>query len=183
MSDFFSIFFLVIALCADAFTASFVYGADHVKIPLLSASIITLLSTGILAAFLFAGNLLRPWLPENLAVWIGAALLAILGISKLFSAPTKTITQRANIQEPEILSPRESFFLGIALSIDSAAAGVGAGLTESSAAVLLGLTLLLGFLSIICGCRLGRLAASWTRLDFSKLSGFLLILLALLKLF
>lgn len=181
MSVFFELFLLVVALCADAFTASFVYGADRVKIPFLSAAIITFLSTAILAAFLFAGTVIRPLFPGNSAAYLGAALLFFLGLGKLLAKPVKDVARNANEQEPEVLSAREAFILGIALSLDSAAAGIGTGLTDSSWPLLLCLSLASGFLAIMAGSRLGRLISGCTHMDFSRMSGGILMLLALLK--
>lgn len=181
MSVFFELFLLVVALCADAFTASFVYGTDRVKIPFLSAAIITFLSTAILAVFLFAGTVIRPLFPGNLAAYLGAALLFFLGLGKLLAKPVKDVARNANEQEPEVLSAREAFILGIALSLDSAAAGIGAGLTDSSWPLLLFLSLASGFLAIMAGSRLGRLISGCTHMDFSRMGGGILILLAFLK--
>ena len=182
MSDFFELLLLVIALCADAFTASFVYGADRVKIPFLSAAIITLLSTGILAAFLLAGTVIRPFFPGNTAALLSAALLFFLGLGKCMAGPVKDVARQANDQEPEVLSAKEAFLLGIALSLDSAAAGIGTGLSGSSWPLLLFLSLASGFLAILGGSFLGKLVSGWTHLDFSRMSGVILILLAVLKL-
>ena len=48
----YDILLLVTALSVDAFAACFIYGADRVKIPLLSACIITGVSSAVLLAFL-----------------------------------------------------------------------------------------------------------------------------------
>src|SRR5699024_11746977 len=56
-SSWIEIVVLVIALSIDAFVASFVYGSNKVRIPLVSAWIITMLSTGILILFLVMGNI------------------------------------------------------------------------------------------------------------------------------
>ncbi len=182
MSDFFSLLILALALSADAFTASFVYGADRVKIPFLSTLILTLLSTGILGSFLLVGRLIRPFLSGRLPALLAALLLSLLGIQKLCSGPTKEMARRANEKDPEILTPAEALPLGTALSIDSAAAGAGMGLSESSVPLLMGLTLVLTFLAVKGGSRLGRFTADRVQFDFSKLSGFVLLLLALWKL-
>lgn len=173
---------LILALCADTFTACFVYGADRVRIPFLSASIITLLSSAFLAVSLFAGRLLMPVLPGQLPSLLCAGILFFLGIGKLTAHPTKDMARNANKEEPELLSPSEAFFLGISLSLDSAAAGLGTGLAESPAPFLLLLSLGLGFLSVMAGSVLGKLASSLVRIDFSRFGGLLLIFLALMKL-
>lgn len=175
-------FLLVLALCADTFTACFVYGADRVKIPFVSAAIITLLSTGFLAVSLLAGRLLIPVLPGRLHAYLCAGILFFLGLCKLTAHPTKDMARKANQEEPERLSPREAFFLGISLSLDSVAAGLGTGLAQGPVPFLLLLSLGLGFFSVMAGSFLGKLASSLIRVDFSRIGGILLILLALTKL-
>lgn len=182
MDAFSTLLFLVLALCADSFTASFVYGAGYVKLPLSSACIITALSSGILSVSLLLGAALKPYLPQDLPVFLSASLLILLGFSKITAKPTKDMANHANRQEPEILSPHESFFLGIGLSIDNAAAGLGAGLSGNSFPVLLLLSLILGFLSIEVGCFLGKKARLWASVDFSRYGGMILVVLGLLKL-
>lgn len=182
MDDFSTLLFLVLALCADSFTASFVYGAGYVKLPLSSAYIITALSSGILSVSLLLGSVLRPYLPPDIPVFLSASLLILLGCSKITARSTKDMADHANRKEPEILSPRESFFLGIGLSMDNAAAGLGAGLSGNSFPILLLLSLLLGFLSIEGGCFLGKKASLWASVDFSRYGGIILVALGLLKL-
>lgn len=182
MDDFSSLFFLVPALCADAFTASFVYGAGHVKIPVLSAWIITALSSGILSAALVLGSFLRPFLPQEIPVFLSASLLILLGCSKITAVPTKDMAKHANKREPEVLSPSESFFLGIGLSLDNAAAGLGAGLSGNSFPVLLLSSLLFGYFSVAGGCFLGKKAGALAGVDFSRYGGIVLVILGLLKL-
>lgn len=182
MGDFSSLLFLSIALCADAFTAGFVYGAGHVKIPLPSAFIMTALSSGILSVSLVSGSFLKPFLPMEVPVFLSACLLILLGFSKITAKPTKDTARHANQKEPEILSCSESFFLGIALSLDNAAAGLGAGLSVSSFPILVTLSLVLGLFSVLGGCFLGKKAGSWSNVDFSKYSGIILVILGLMKL-
>lgn len=182
MSCFFELFLLVLALSADAFTASFVYGADRVKIPFLSAAVITFLSTGILAFFLLAGSFLKAFLPGNLPSLCSVLLLFLLGLAKLTARPVRDMARRANDRDPEVLSAGEAFVLGAALSMDSAAAGIGTGLTGTSLPLLMILSLVTGFLSVTGGGRLGRIVSGRTSMDFSKAGGMVLMLLALMKL-
>ena len=182
MSDFSSLLFLSIALCADAFTAGFVYGAGNVKIPLVSALIMTALSSGILSVSLISGSLLKPFLPMEIPSFLSVCLLILLGFSNLTAKPTKDTASHANQKEPEVLSSSEAFCLGIALSLDNAAAGLGAGLSGSSFPILITLSLALGLSSVLGGCFLGKKASFWSGVDFSKYSGIILIILGLMKL-
>lgn len=181
-SYFSSLFFLAAALCADSFTASFVYGAGNVRIPPLSAGIITLVSSAILVSSMAAGSLLTPFLSPELPTFLSSSLFVLLGCSKLTAPATKELTDQANKKEPEVLSSSESLFLAIGLSIDNAAAGLGAGLAKSPALPLLFLSLILSFLSIDAGGRLGKRAGALIRTDFSRYGGIVLVILGLLKL-
>ena len=105
-----------------------------------------------------------------------------MGIFSLAKSHTEETARQTNHVKPEILSPSEACLLGAALSLDNAAAGLGAGLSGCPVPTLLLLSFLLGILLILAGVRLGRLAAGILRFDFSKLGGLLLILLGLMKL-
>lgn len=177
-----SLVFLILALCADTFTACFVYGTGNVRIPPVSSWIITLLSAGILSASLALGAVLKPFLPPDVPVFLSSSLLVLLGASRFTAAPTKDMAAHANKEKPEILSPSEALFLGAGLSVDNAAAGIGAGLSGSSLPAVLILSLLFGMASVTGGCRLGKRAVSMADMDFSKYSGVILVILGLLKL-
>ena len=87
-----------------------------------------------------------------------------------------------NQEDREVLSPREALPLGLALSLDSAAAGIGAGAASLPffATTLLGLLCSLG--AVTAGAFLGRRLSRHISLDPSWLCGLLLMGLALLKL-
>ena len=173
---------LIFALCADTFTACFLYGAGHVRIPVLSSAAIILLSAGSLALFQIAGTLLRPWLAYDLPVFLSSCVLILLGAMRFNSGSAEAAALHANRIHPEYLSFSEACFLGISLSADNAAAGLGAGLSRDSLAALTLLSLSVSFLSVVGGCHLGRVAAKRIPIDVSKLGGMILIVLGLVKL-
>ena len=144
---------LIIALSADAFAAGFAYGADKVKIPPLSAVIVAVLSDILLMASLLIGGILKAYIPPACTVFFSFSILFVLGSIKLFDSSirkkirenrfnsrevhvkTKNLRfiltvyaapEAANIADVEVLSPTEALSLGLALSLDSAAAGFGA---------------------------------------------------------
>ena len=188
MTGFISCLFLTAAVCADAFAAGFACGTDRVRIPPVSALIITFLSTGSLAVSSLAGGLLKPFLAGRTASLLGGMILFALGLAGFRSKPAAEITRRANVREPEILSPSEAFVLGIALSLDNAAAGLGAGLDTGDLTVLsetvliIFLSFAVGLSSLLLGSRLGNRAAASRGFLFSHSGSVLLIILALLKL-
>ena len=143
---------LVLALSLDAFFASLAYGAGEIRLPGKSALVVALCCSGVLAAGAWAGALWQP-LAGGLH-WLCAFFLAALGFCKICDSMLKRWVRkwggrgemrfrlwsfrcilclyadpsRADADGSRSLSPREGLLLGAALSLDGAAAGVGAGL-------------------------------------------------------
>ena len=200
---------LIIALSADAFAASFAYGADKVKIPPLSAVIVAVLADFLLMISLFIGHLLKAYVPPAFTAVFSFLILFVLGSIKLFDSSirkkirenrfnskkvqvkTKNLRfiltvyaapEAANTADVEVLSPAEALSLGLALSLDSAAAGFGAASGEYSLPLAALLTFLISLGAVSGGCKLGRLLASKSGFNFSVIGGILLLLLAFSKL-
>lgn len=199
----------VTALCIDALAASFAYGAQKVKIPPLSAIIISLICTGVLVISSGIGSALRLFMSSSLCVAISFTVLFVLGLLKSFDFVLKKYILKNSERSGElrmkisdvnfvltvyadslkadkdlsmILSPREAVFLALALSFDSLAAGLGIGVSGSSLLLLGILSLASNILAIFFGYILGRFVSGISDIDFSWLSGLLLIALAISKL-
>lgn len=206
--DMINILLLVTALSIDAFVAGFAYGVDRIRIPLLSKVIIGGLSAGSLLISLLAGRGILAGIPQSFARWISIALLFAVGFVKLFDGTIKCIIRRKKPMEKHldfhmfdlcflltvyadpnkadadrggILSAKEACSLGIALSIDSMAAGIGAGIAATPVAFPVLFAFLLGVTAIGTGVFLGNRVAARYSLDFSWVGGLLLILLSVLK--
>lgn len=202
------LFMLLTALSLDAFAASFVYGTDNVKIPAASVSIITALSTGILFFFLVLGKWCGSFISPAITSAVCFLLLFSLGLVKLFDSTLKSLIRksgcsskklcfsisdlnfiltvyadpaRANEEDISVLSPMEALSLGIALSLDSAAAGFGAGMMVIHLPMTLGLSVVLNTAAVLSGSFLGRVLVRKTNMDLSWLSGILLLVLAFSK--
>lgn len=203
------LFLLITALSLDAFAASFVYGTDNVKIPAVSVAVISGLSTGILLFFLLLGKWFGALIPPDVTAMLSFLLLFLLGLVKLFDSTLKSLIRRskssskklcfsisdvnfiltvyadpatANREDIAILSPFEALSLGIALSLDSAAAGFGAGMMVLHLPATILLSLALNTAAVLLGSWLGRVIVKRSNLELSWLSGLLLILLACSKL-
>lgn len=200
---------LVIALSIDAFFASFAYGSNKIKIPFISIIIINVICTSILAASLFLGSIIGPYIPKHLTNGICFALLFVLGIVKLFDNWIKTLIRKhnklnkelkfsmfninfvlniyANPEEADrdysrVLSPLEAASLAIAVSLDGLAAGFGVGLVNINLIEVAFFSFLIGMAAIILGCYIGNKIAEKLSFNVSWLSGALLLVLAILKL-
>ncbi len=143
------------------------------------------------------------------ATWLCVILLGALGLLKLFDSALKSLIRRRGDFEKQIrfsfselrfilriyadpaeadrdhsrsLSPGEAVFLAIALSFDSLAVGLGAGLTHPNPLLVVLLSFLVGCLAIGGGCYLGKKISQGHMIDLGWLSGLLLLSLALFKL-
>ncbi|AYF53885.1 hypothetical protein FDJ70_03340 [Clostridium botulinum] len=200
---------LVTSLCIDAFVVSFGYGANKIKIPFLSTTIINLVCSTVLAISLFAGSIVSKFLPESLTVAICFGILFILGCARLFESIFKTHLRKNNItnksfkfkvfdikfnmnlstnkeildtSNERILKPAEAFTLAIACSLDGIAIGFGSGLTIINYFQVVGFSLISDMVAVMLGCFLGKKIAEKINLNLSWLSGLLLLMLAFMKL-
>lgn len=200
---------LVGALSIDAFVASFAYATSKIKIPFKSALIINVVSTTILGIALFFGSIVSKFIPSIFTTSICFTMLLMLGLAKLFDSTLKALlgtrgsltrnyefkvsdfrfflkvyidNTAADVDHSLILSPKESFSLALALSLDGLAAGFGAGLVSANFFQIILFSLIVNIVAILSGCFIGNKIAEKTELNLSWLSGVTLILLAFLKL-
>ncbi|KEH99404.1 manganese efflux pump [Clostridium massiliodielmoense] len=200
---------LVTSLCIDAFVASFGYGTNKIKIPFSSTTVINVVCSTVLAISLFAGSIVRKFLPENLTIAICFGILFILGSLRLFESlfkshlrkndlTTKSFTFKIfdinfnlNLSADEdvldtsnhrILKPGEAFTLALACSLDGMAIGFGSGLAGVNYFQVVGFSLISDMVAVMLGCFLGRKIAEKIDLNLSWLSGTLLLVLAFMKL-
>ncbi len=180
------IFFLSAAVSIDAFAACFSLGLRQVKIPLRSVLILSGISAFFLIVSLFAGTAVSEILPSGLADKISFLILFLLGLSKLFERCDET-ADKANKNHDNLLSGREAFFLGVALSLDSLGAGLGAGMMRASflpvLAQILWIPFFLSILFILLGSTLGKKLSTRLNGNFCRLGGLLLIALAFFQFF
>ena len=200
---------LVSALSMDAFVASFAYGTSKIKIPFKSAMTINLVCTTILAIALFLGSIISKYIPSIFTTSICFTVLLMLGMAKLFDSTLKAILNKsgtlsrdlsfklfdfkfflrvcldcteADVDHSYELSPKESFSLAVALSLDGLAAGFSTGLMVTNYVQIILFSLLINIVAVLLGCFIGNKVAQKSELNLSWLSGATLILLAFLKL-
>lgn len=200
---------LVTALSMDAFVASFAYGTSKIKIPFKSALVINVVCSAILGISLFAGSIISKFIPSIFTTSICFSMLLMLGLAKLFESTLKSLlgpsgslsrnyqfevsdfkfflkvcidNTAADVDHSFELSPKESFSLAMALSLDGLAAGFGTGLVVSNFGQIILFSLIVNMIAILTGCLIGNKVAEKTELNMSWLGGATLILLAFLKL-
>lgn len=179
----FEILLLVTALSIDAFATGFAYGISRTRIPFSSLSILASISSLVLAISLLAGNLFTGLLTPQQTSHISFLILLLLGITKLFDRSCCEQADKADKDRDKLLSPAEAVSLGFALSLDSAAAGIGASLHPSHIPAAIIASFIMGMLALPCGSFLGKKLSCHVRRNICWVSGALLICLAFLKLF
>lgn len=199
---------LVLSLCIDTFVTSIVYSSNKIKIPVVSGLIIDTICSLFLAISLFFGYLIKDFIPINIASTISFLLLLILGVYRLFEAFFKNLIKRyydkgspltfkifdfkfilqiyadeikADLDESKILSPKEAFFLAVALSLDSLTVGFGCSLGSVNYLATVLLSFLVGALLLVLGGYVGKNISKNYNLNLSWLSGVLLIILAFIR--
>jgi putative sporulation protein YtaF len=199
----------VTALSTDALIASFAYGSNKIKIPMISVQVISFLCTVVLGVSLLLGTFLKAYIPGSVLHLVSFGILFILGVIKLLDNLIKSAIDKhttinkqiefsllnlkfilniyanpyeADVDHSKILSPREALSLALALSIDSLVAGVGAALANVSILAVILSSLILSTLAVKSGEMLGHKLSDKVPFGLSWLSGAILISLAFIRL-
>jgi len=200
---------LAFSVSLDAFAASFAYGCKKIKIPTLSAIIISLICTAALVLPFMFGTALLQHIPEWVAVGLSFTILFIIGMVKLLDSITKSIIRRHShinkeiklslfnfklilrlYADPEIvdvdasksISSKEAMVLAVSLSLDGFAVGFGAALLGFNVWAVVLFSLLANGIALWLGCLTGNKAARSLRFNISWLAGVILIGLAFMQL-
>ena len=199
---------LVLSLCVDALVASFAYGTNKIKIPVISSMILTSISTVFLMISIAAGSFIHGFISETLAQSICFIILFLLGFLRIFEGLLKSYLNKkslsshnievtvfsfklvlnvyadvtaADLDHSKSLSIKEALYLGTALSLDSLIIGFGAALAPISFLEVTLLSIIFNFIAIATGAFIGSKCAEKLDIDLSWISGVILIILALLK--
>lgn len=197
---------LVLAVSTDAFIAAFSFGAGKIRIPPLSAFVISLICTAILTGSVLFSTIIGDAIPEKFCRAAGAGILTVMGTVSLFQNMLKSALRRrqgesgfrfrcfsidfvicvyldetkADSDCSKNLSAKEAVTLALALSADSLASGFGAGLGDVNIIRIAAAALVTGLTAIALGSFIGQ-KISCKKPELSWLSGVILIILGLLR--
>ncbi len=201
---------LVSSVCIDAFVASIAYGTNKIKIPFYSSIIISVIGSIFLGISLFLGGFIKDFLPGNLPILLSFCILMIIGIYRFFEGLFKNyITKKNKLNKPltfkifdlnfvlqvyadetkadfdnsKVLTIKESLYLASALSFDSIAVGFGDSLGNNNYILTIILCFFIGIFCVSIGQLLGKKLLEKSNLNLSWLSGIILMILAVKKLF
>ena len=202
------ILLLVLSVSIDSFIASISYGSSKIKIPLISALIVDIISSSMLGISLILGSFLQNYISINTAKIISFIILFFLGFYRLFESLLKSYINnkskdlsllkfklfdlnfvlqvyanetKADIDKSKVLSYKEAIYLSVALSLDSLAVGFGSSLILINYVQVFIVSIIIGLLAILLGSLLGKRFVDITNLSLAWLSGAMLIVLAFLR--
>ena len=196
---------MILALSIDGLTAAFAYASNHVKMSWLNMAVIALIETLSLSCSMGAAGIVQDDLSIVFTKGISFVIFFCIGCSTLFQASLKkwihaqkewilhcrNVSIVLHIYADELtadqdhsndLSWKETLYLALALSLDSAITGFAAGMQKEMSIVIVLLSFLIGMAMLGIGLSLGNYLYGKSRLDISWISGVVFLFLAFLKL-
>ena len=193
---------LAVAVCMDTFWGAVSCSMSGITIPKRCAMLISAIGTVFLSISLFCAQLLHGILPESVFRYAGFAILFLLGSTQLMKKILTVLFQKhrphwnwkalglvidicfdetlADADGSKTISMKEAAAYATALSMDSLASGLGAGIIVSRIPVCLGLSFVFGFVLTVLGCRVGTSCRK--QINLSWLGGVMLLILAFCRL-
>lgn len=195
--------FLAVIVSLDTYLAAVAYCNSGIKIPLLSMSVISLISAVVLGISLEFSDFIGSFIPSDLCRICGTVVIISIGIITIFKSIIRSITKHisqkgelsvrsdkygivlklylddtaADFDNSKILSATEAAALALASSLDSAATGLSSGFSGINPLTAFLFTFTAGFISIAMGNITGKKISSLKH-DFSWVGGIMLILFA-----
>ncbi|MGN4444422.1 sporulation membrane protein YtaF [Bacillus cereus group sp. MYBK79-1] len=204
-----SLILLAFTLSLDSCSVGLTYGLRSVRIPLRSIIIIGMCSAAVMLVSMGIGHMIAKAFSPVIATRIGGLVLIGIGIWVLYqffrSEKKEEPKQEEKVWKLEIaslglviqilrkptvadfdksgtISAGEALLLGIALSIDSFGAGIGASLLGYAPAMMAVLVAVMSSLFLFIGMKLGTVLSNMKWLQkFTFLPGVLLIIIGIWK--
>lgn len=195
---------LSVIISIDIFLASVVYGSAKIKIPLVSAAIISSVSAAIFGVSTMLSSLLDLIISPEIFRIISFIILTFIGttaiLKSLFRSFVRRLSQRGelswkpgsagiviklylddtavDLDSSKTLSPLEALTFALTAALDSAATGLSCGHAGTDPVISVVFALFIGSAAIFTGSLLGRRISS-ARRDFSWVGGAALIAFAI----
>ncbi|MBO5318414.1 MAG: manganese efflux pump [Ruminococcus sp.] len=196
--------FLAVIVSVDTYLAAAAYCNSGIRIPIISAAVINLLSGAVLFLALRLSGILREFVSADFFHTLSVGILTFIGAVTIFKSLVRSLSSfisekgdislkmgkspivlklyldetAADFDNSKSLSAGEAAALALASSSDSAAIGLSSGFSEISPLSASVCAVLCGFIAILIGNLTGKKISSLHH-DFSWVGGVMLILFAL----
>ncbi|WP_440602464.1 sporulation membrane protein YtaF [Bacillus sp. GB_SG_008] len=209
MYHYFSLILLAFTLSLDSCSVGLTYGLRNVRIPLKSIIVIGICSAVVMILSMGIGHMIAQVFSPVLATRIGGLVLVAIGAWVLYqffqSDKKEEAPQEEKVWNLEIaslglviqilrkptvadfdksgtISGMEALLLGMALSLDSFGAGIGASLLGYSPFTMAGLVAVMSSLFLFIGMKAGTILSNMRWLQkLTFLPGILLIIIGIWK--
>ncbi|MGG0275414.1 sporulation membrane protein YtaF [Bacillus rhizoplanae] len=209
MYHYFSLILLAFTLSLDSCSVGLTYGLRNVRIPLKSIIVIGICSAVVMILSMGIGHMIAQVFSPVLATKIGGLVLVAIGAWVLYqffqSDKKEEAPQEEKVWNLEIaslglviqilrkptvadfdksgtISGMEALLLGMALSLDSFGAGIGASLLGYSPFTMAGLVAVMSSLFLFIGMKAGTILSNMRWLQkLTFLPGILLIIIGIWK--
>lgn len=197
-------FFLAVIVSVDTYLAAAAYCNSGIRIPVLSAAIINILSGAVLWLALSFSGILRGYVPAGIFHTFSVGILTFIGVMTIFKSLVRSLAAHlsergefslkmgkspivvklylddtaADFDNSKTLSAAEAAALALASSLDSAAVGLSCELSGISPLTASFFAVVCGFAAIVSGNLTGKKISSLNH-DFSWVGGILLIIFAI----
>jgi len=175
---------LAVVISIDTLASGFAYGTSNTKVPMRHLVVIDLIGSTLLGSALFFGYYISGYIHPLATKIISIVILVSIGGYKLVAYFIRIAKETPN--NPRKIGWAETVVLALVLALDGMAVGFGASIHNTSVVFCLcaiAFSLVTDFTFFLLGSGLGRKLTKKTRLDLSWLSGAVLIMLGLIKLF
>ena len=176
IEDFLKNSILIFALTMDSFMVSFSYGASRIKISFSVVAGMNLVMSGMLGMAVWIGNGFSYFIEGRTTDVLAGVLLGGMGGYQIYHSVR--IQKQNMTKKTRKLNFMSGIILAVALSIDSVAVGMGAGLLEGVRWMLIAGAFLWGIFMMEIGWKLGNCCAKFYKKDLSWVGGICLLLLA-----
>lgn len=210
MGELLSLLILAFVVSLDSFTVGFTYGLRKVTIPFKSLVIISSCTFVVLMLAMLIGTIIERFISHEAAEFLGGLILIGLGIWVLYQFFTSQESKSENQSEYKIIkfelksfsiiikilrkpieadfnrsgniNSMEALFLGLALSLDSFGAGVGAALIDLPPILFSFLITIFCTVFVIAGIQIGKILTNveWMK-KLTILPGIALIIIGILR--
>lgn len=210
MGELLSLLLLGFAVSLDSLTVGLTYGMRKVSIPFTSLIIISSCTFIVLMLAMGIGTIIEQFISYEAAERLGGIILIGIGIWVLYQFFTSRETNSEDQSDYKVIkfevksfaiiikilkkpmeadfdrsgniSSREALFLGLALSLDSFGAGVGAALIDLPPILFSIVIIVSSTVFVLAGIRIGKLLSNvmWFK-NLTVLPGIALVLIGILK--
>ncbi len=191
----FDIFLLIFIFSLDSFLVSIAYSIKKIKINCLCLIIISLVNVLSILFSVYIGIFISLFISKQVLKIISFLILVCLGLYNILddfiqnkfindSKILKIIIDKSNadLDKSNNISVYEAIILSFVLSIDSFLGSISIGFSNIPILILLIIVFITNLLFLLIGKYLGSKLNSILNINFSYISGIIIILIALLRL-